>query len=500
MVSIMNATPFSTALLTPAQMAVADQAAVRAGVASIALMEAAGAAVANAVAGHYRRCPVVVFCGPGNNGGDGFVAARHLHDAGWPVRVALWGDRQALSGDAAYFAQRWPGQIETAAPNMLDGAGLVVDALLGAGLSRPLEGALAKLVGAIAGSGLPVCAVDVPTGLDGASGQVMGVAAQAELTVTFFRKKPGHLLVPGRQLCGKVLLADIGIPPAVLEAIQPLTFENDPAAWLSRFPWPQPDGHKYQRGHAVVVGGPSMTGAARLAALACARIGAGLVTVAAPTEAWEIYASALASVMVQRLDHGNALAALLADTRKNAILIGPGAGVTDATRAHVMQALSTGRAVVLDADAISAYASDPGALFRLIQGPCVLTPHEGEFARLFSLQGSKQQRACQAAAASGAVVVLKGPDTVIASPDGRCVINTNAPPELATGGTGDVLAGLITGLMAQGMDAFDAASAAVWIHGEAGRLFGPGLVSEDLPGITPRVLRRLKRLADKRRA
>ncbi|MDS1141425.1 NAD(P)H-hydrate dehydratase [Pusillimonas sp. SM2304] len=491
----MNAHAQSLALLTPAQMGRADQAAIQAGVSGAALMEAAGAAVANAVAARWSRRPVAVLCGPGNNGGDGFVAARHLRDAGWPVRLGLLGGKALLTGDAAYHAKRWGDDIAPLSPALLDGAGVVIDALFGAGLSRPLDGAAAATVSALLERRLPVCAVDVPSGLDGNSGQVLGLAAPAQVTITFFRKKPGHVLMPGKHLCGEVLLADIGIPDSVLDAVHATVFENGPALWSPHYPWPRLDGHKYQRGHALIVGGRIMTGAARLAALACARIGAGLVTIAAPASVWPIYASALTSVMVLPMRESGALDDMLSDGRKNVVVVGPGAGVSDLTRMHALQALASHRAVVLDADAISVFSADPTALFAAIGGPCVLTPHEGEFNRLFSVSGHKLDRARQAAAASGAVVVLKGSDTVIAAPDGRAVVNTNAPPDLATGGTGDVLAGFIAGLMAQGMDAFEAAAAGVWLHGEAARRVGPGLVSEDLPNALPGVLRRLKRLA-----
>lgn len=460
----------------------------------MALMEAAGSAVANAVAGRWTKRPALVLCGPGNNGGDGFVAARHLLQAGWSVSLGLLGSKEMLMGDAARQADLWPGTIQPLSMDLLDGKALVIDALFGAGLSRPLSGVAAQLIQAIAERKIPVCAVDVPSGLDGASGQVLGVAAPAEITVTFFRKKPGHLLMPGRLLCGKIELADIGIPASVLKAIAPATFENSPKLWLNAYPWPQLDTHKYRRGHVLVVGGPIMTGAARLSAMAAARVGAGLVTVAAPESAWSVYANALTSVMVQPFNDAHQFADILADERKNALVIGPGAGVSAITQAYVLAALATTRAVVLDADAISVFAPHPEKLFGAIKGPCVLTPHEGEFGRLFSAQGNKLDRARTAAKQSGAIVVLKGADTVIAASDGRAIINTNAPPELATGGTGDVLSGLIAGLMAQGMDAFYAAATAVWLHGQAATLFGPGLVSEDLPQVLPRVLRRLKRL------
>jgi len=487
---------YHDALLTPSQMAAADRAAMAAGASGAALMEAAGAAVANEIAVRWSRRSVLVLCGPGNNGGDGFVAARHLHGAGWPVRVALLGPKDSLAGDAALHATAWSGPVEPLSSVSLQGVELVVDALFGAGLSRPVEGDAARILAAVAQAGMPVCAIDVPSGLDGASGETLGQAVQADLTVTFFRKKPGHMLEPGRGLCGELRVAEIGIPASVLGELQPALFENSPRLWMQGYPWPQTDTHKYMRGHALVAGGRLMTGAARLASLSCARMGAGLVTVAAPLVSWTVYACSLTSIMVHPMKESGSLEDILADARINTVVVGPGAGVSDLTRKHALQALGGGtRAVVLDADAISVFSSDPLSLFGAISGPCVLTPHEGEFNRIFDVQGSKLARAISAARQSGAIVVLKGPDTVIASPDGRAVINANAPAELATGGTGDVLAGMIAGLLAQGMDAFLAASAAVWMHGEAARLFGPGLIAQDLPDAIPRVLRRLRRLA-----
>ena len=479
-------------LLTPEQMSAADEAAIAAGAQGVDLMEAAGLAVAATVRRHWPMGAVAVLCGPGNNGGDGFVAARHLRAWGWPVRLGLLGSVDRLAPDAAHHAGLWGDAIEPFDSALLEGASLVVDALFGAGLSRPIEGPALDMLRDVAGRGLPVCAVDVPSGLDGATGQVLGMAAPARHTVTFFRKKPGHVLLPGRQLCGQITLADIGIPSQVVEGMDEIAFENEPALWRDMFPWPHADDHKYARGHVLVVGGEIMTGAARLSAMAAARAGAGLVTVAAPAPVWPVYATALTSVMVQPLDDASNLNDILADARKNVLVVGPGAGVSEATRQHVLAALDTGRGVVLDADAITSFGPAPQSLFSAIKGPCVLTPHEGEYSRLFSGHGSKLERARQAARQSGAVVLLKGADTVIAAPDGRAVINSNAPPTLATGGTGDVLTGFIAGLMAQGMAPFLAASAGAWLHGEAARQFGPGLISEDLPGMLPRVLRRLK--------
>uniref|UniRef100_UPI003F6566DF NAD(P)H-hydrate dehydratase n=1 Tax=Castellaniella ginsengisoli TaxID=546114 RepID=UPI003F6566DF len=483
------------ALLSPAQMAAADRAAPAAGVSGARLMAAAGAAVAREIRARWRPRPVVVLCGPGNNGGDGFVVARLLRGDGWPVRVALWGARDALRADAADAADAWSGPVEPAGPGCLAGAGLIVDALLGAGLSRAPDETLRALIHAVNEAGAPVCAIDVPTGLDGADGRCPGAAVQADLTVTFCRRKPGHLLLPGRALCGALVCADIGMPAAALERLVPEVHANHPDLWSDVFPWPSADGHKYRRGHALVVGGDRMLGASRLACLAAARIGAGLVTLATPPAAWAIQAGALTSVMVEALPPDGALDQALADPRRNALLIGPGLGRAPGGRGQVLALLAAGRACVLDADALSVFADRPAALLDALHGRCVLTPNEGEFARLFNpgpdaagTAGDKRHRACAAARRGGAVVVLKGADTVIAAPDGRCVINDNAPATLATAGSGDVLAGGIAGLLAAGMPPFEAACAAVWLHGLAAGRLGPGLLAEDLPGALPGAL------------
>ncbi|HZB91124.1 MAG TPA: NAD(P)H-hydrate dehydratase, partial [Stellaceae bacterium] len=357
---------------------------------------------------------------------------------------------------------------------------------------RDVDGAARAAIEAMAAAKLPIVAVDVPSGLDGATGAVRGAAAPATVTVTFFRKKPGHLLLPGRALCGEVVLVDIGIPSGVLGAIAPKTHENGPALWREAYPWPRLEGHKYARGHALIAGGEVMTGAARLAARAALRVGAGLVTLAAPPSSWAVYAASLTGVIVRPAKDHDAFAELLADERRNAILVGPGAGITEATRAATLAALATRRGVVLDADALTDFAETPQRLFDAIEGPTVLTPHEGEFRRLFAASGDKLERARQAARQSGAVVLLKGADTVIAAPDGRAAINANAPPDLATAGSGDVLSGLVTGLLAQGLDPFRAAAAACWLHGDAAADFGPGLIAEDVIEALPQALRRLK--------
>jgi len=477
-------------VLTARQMGEADRLTIAGGTPAIQLMEKAGGAVAREIMRRWSPRAVIVLCGPGNNGGDGFVAARRLAEAGWPVRIALLGRRDHLAGEAAHHAGRWPGEVEPMTAEALDGATLVVDAVFGAGLSRALAGPAAETLAAAAKRKLTIVAVDVPSGLMGDTGEVFG-AVPAVLTVTCFRKKPGHLILPGRSLCGEVVVADIGTPPAVLERIVPNTFENAPGLWLADLPRPQDEGNKYTRGHALISGGYPMTGAARMAARAAGRVGAGLITIAVPEIALAVYAASLTSIMVHPLAKEGDFDRLLEDRRLSAFLIGPGAGASAETHARALALWATGRPTVLDADAITGFHDDPTALDRAIVGPCIITPHDGEFARVFDPSGDKLTRARAAAHRSGAVVVLKGTDTVIACPDGRAIINANAPPTLATAGAGDVLSGIVLGLLAQGMDPFLAAAAAVWLHGAAAARFGPGLMAEDLPDLLPRVLRRL---------
>ena len=489
-------------LLTTVQMAAADRLTISGGVPGIDLMERAGEAVAEAArALAPAGSAVAIICGPGNNGGDGFVAARLLASAGHGVRLLLLGERSALKGDAALAANRWTGAVETFTPDHLPGVALIVDALFGAGLARPVESEARAMIEAMNAAGVPIVAVDLPSGVNGDTGAVMGAAVRATRTVTFFRRKPGHLLMPGRVHCGQVTVADIGISPAVLARIGPEAYANRPALWRHVFPVPDIEGHKYGRGHAVVVsGGVSLTGAARLAARGALRAGAGLVTIASPSEALAVNAAANLAVMVRPVDGADGLAAMLADHRLNVLVLGPGGGVGEGMRAQVRVALTGVRSVVLDADALTSFAGAAdllAELFRARTGGAVVTPHDGEFSRLFSAlpeisqAPSKLGKARAAAKYLGAVVLLKGSDSVVADPDGRASIADNAPPWLATAGSGDVLAGMIAGLSAQGMPAFEAASAAVWLHGEAATAFGPGLISEDLPEMLPTVLRQL---------
>jgi hydroxyethylthiazole kinase-like uncharacterized protein yjeF len=490
-------------LLTTIEMSRADRLTIDVGMPGIDLMERAGAAVADVAADLAGAgAKIAVLCGPGNNGGDGFIAARVLRDRGFSVSLYLLGHIDALKGDAAEAARRWGAKIEAARDVSFDDADVVIDALFGAGLARNLDGE-AKLLVESANewtreTSKPIVAVDVPSGVDGDTGEIRGVAIEARATVTFFRFKPGHLLLPGRSLCGEQHLADIGIPDSVLTDIAPKTFANIPELWRAELPVPSTTGHKYSRGHALVVSGPAWsTGAARLSARGALRAGAGLVTLASPTSAHAVNAAQLTAIMIRPCDGPDDLRRLLSDPRFSATVMGPGLGVGEATADLVTAALDAGepgRGIVLDADALTSFAGRASSLAARIASSgarAVLTPHEGEFARMFTQNGSKLARARAAAHAVGATVLLKGPDTVVAHPDGRASIGFDLPPWLATAGSGDVLAGIIGGLLAQGMPAFEAASAAVWMHGAAARAFGPGLIAEDIPEQLPGVWRNL---------
>ncbi len=506
-------------ILTTAQMAQADRLTIASGVPSMKLMENAAATIATTVNQILQKSSgrrVLVLCGPGNNGGDGYVAARLLRSSRVKVRVATLTPRETLRGDAFAAAADWTGSIEPAETCNFDGADLVIDALFGSGLARDIDGPAASLIARLnqwrRESGQNVVAVDIPSGIDGSTGAVRGVAVEADATVTFFRLKSGHLLLPGRLHCGELTCAHIGIRANVLDQIAPQTFLNAPQFWLKSLPFPTVDGNKYTRGHAVVLsGGASHTGAARLSAAAALRAGAGLVTLASPSDAMAINAGALTSVMLREAADAEGLKRLLGDRRLNAVALGPGLGVGPATRALVEAALAPGaiaandlkpRGFVLDADALTSFSGDGSALWRLIEkapGPVVMTPHGGEFARVFSVQDaayatkvrSKLDAARAAALESGATVLYKGPDTVVAAPDGRATILPQASAWLATAGSGDTLTGIILELLAQGMAPMEAASCGAWMHARAAKIFGPGLIADDIAATLPAVWREL---------
>lgn len=484
-------------ILTADEMKKADAAAIAGGIAGIKLMEQAGAGVASVLRQRVEPCPVLVLCGPGNNGGDGFIAAARLKREGWAVRLACTVKKAALKGDAALAAKEWDGEIESLNSNLgVKDAALVVDAVYGTSFAGELPNEIVALFDKIRAKKLFVCAVDVPSGMDATTGSIANGALKADLTVTFCRKKLAHMLQPSKNFCGKLHVVTISVSDEIVAGLKTTIFENALALWLKDFPLPGPESHKYTRGHAVVYGGPLRTGAACLAAYAAQRAGAGAVTMTTRPETAAIYRQYRASLMIDAWETQDDLRATLRGERKTALLLGPGGGTDALFRESVDTALSFAKPAVLDGDIFTLFKDAPKELFaKLSPARNVLTPHEGEFERLFGPQeGNKLERARKAAKTANAIVLLKGADTIIAAPDGTVIINANAPSTLATAGSGDVLAGLITGLIAQGMPPFMAAAAGAWLHAESARNFGLGLTAEDIIEQIPQTLNRVFRL------
>ncbi len=486
-------------------MAAADFCTTKLGIPAISLMERAGRGVAEVAERVWRDAgaqgTILVVCGPGNNGGDGYVAARRLAMSSITVRVAQLGDITKIKGTAALAIEKCPCTIESLEGLSLAGVSLVIDALFGAGLSKSVTGLAASFINKINKSDIPVVSVDVPSGLYGDKGRADDVCIRASETVTFHAKKPGHLLYPGRALCGKLHVIDIGIDRGCYDAIKPKTFENIPPLWIDFFPIERVAQHKYHRGHVIVLGGrPPALGASRLTALAALRTGSGLVTLMAPSETYEIQAGALDDVMVVNMASRTSFLQRLKDSRITAVAIGPGAGVGLETKKLVLKTLESERATVLDADALSSFVEEPNILFSAIKGPTVITPHTGEFNKLFpdlDYGEDKLAVARTAAKRSGAVLILKGPDTVIASPCGRAAINTNAPTHLSVGGTGDVLAGMVVALLGRGMPTFESACSAVWLHAKAAESYSLGMIASDLLIKIPSALSEVTKMSTK---
>ena len=482
-----------TSVLSVEEMYRAERLVVEQGVSSLQLMENACHAVVSQVIRRWSPRPILVICGPGNNGGDGLGVAIFLRKLRWPIQVALLGPKKQYKDDARTMVERWGQSFVPFETDQLEKTTLVVDALFGAGLNRPVRGRARSMLEGAVERELEILSIDMPSGIDGNTGQVIGFAVAASVTVTFFRPKVGHMLLPGRELSGELVVSDIGIPKDVIATINPKQCVNGPDLWLKKWPQLSSDTHKYQRGHALVLGGnANSTGAGRLSAEAALRVGAGLVSVGAPQDALAVYGAQLTAVMICVLEDATDLQRLLHDKQFNAVLVGPGTGVNDQTKENVLMLLSKKKACVLDADALTCFSDSPDILFKQIQGNCVITPHDGEYKRLFRFKGDRLVRARSAAKLSGSVVLLKGGDCVVAAPDGRAAFLTNATPNLATAGSGDVLAGLVLGLLAQACEPYIAACMASWIHGEIGRRIGSGLVSEDLHHEIPEILGELR--------
>jgi hydroxyethylthiazole kinase-like uncharacterized protein yjeF len=469
----------SQELLTVEQMKTAEAKAMAAGMSEKDLMERAGQAVVEVIFSHFSPRQTLVFCGPGKNGGDGKVVARLLKAEGWPVNVIT--------------TDKLPRTSELG--SMLQEADLVVDGIFGTGLREPLIGDILSLIHLINMAGKPVVAIDIPSGIETNSGQCHGAAIKATHTVTFFRERPGHYLVPGRLLCGQLFVKDIGIAETLLP--QTTISLNGPSLWVNSLKEPQPMDHKYSRGSCLIVGTGSMPGAVRLASLAARRIGAGLVRLMCKVEEYPVFATVAWGDIVTPLGSAQEFLDWTMDGHSHSLLWGTGALPHESTRQQAILLLESKKPCVLDGGALSSFEGRASELTRHLHENVILTPHEGEFQRLFphlAFLNNKVEKAHKAAAEAGAIIVLKGYDTIIASPKGEIVINGNAPATLSTAGTGDVLAGLMAGLLAQDVDPFQAAAAAVWIHGEAANRVGLGLIAEDLLGEIPRILQLLSTL------
>jgi NAD(P)H-hydrate epimerase len=478
-------------LLTTNQVVALESNAVHSGTPIYDLMQNAGTAVADEVIQLFEKQPTLVLCGPGNNGGDGFVVAKKLFDKLWPVSIAVV-DAEAKMSEAAHaHRQLWQGEVLAFDPEILGEFSLIIDGLFGTGLTRPLGSPYKEMINAVNQLKRTVVAIDIPSGINSDTGEVMGTALKANLTITFGYHKLGHVLYPGRMHASEIIVKDIGLGTYV----HPTYFINNPKIWLSHFPVPTPSDHKYTRGHAVIFGGDEFTGATQLASQGARRVGAGLVTIACSEKSHAIYALSSPGTLTKIVQSTKDQQQLFTDTRKNAFLFGPGLEPNDTTKKLIQKALSLQRTYVLDAGGLRAFADKPQDLFDLCHGNVVLTPHEGEFSALFDVSGSKLERALAAAEQSRCVIVLKGPDTIIASPVGHALIQTNAPPWLATAGSGDVLSGIILGYLAQGVDPFYAAAMATWIHARCAEEVGFGLISEDILQQLPTVLKSVWRLA-----
>ncbi len=473
----------------------ADRAAIDRGRLGVDLMEAAGSGIAEQIFSEFSPCPVQVFCGPGANGGDGYVVARHLYEAGWPVFLTVCA-KTVPATDADKMEQALPSGVSITGTEISCNIGLIVDCIFGAGLKRPISGELAELVNHINAHPAKVVSADLPSGIFGDNGKVSPPAIKADMTVTFECLKPAHVLEPARSQCGKIKVIAIGFPDGLLDNFDPVAIVNQRNLWPEIPKAPEAVTHKHSRGRLLVMcGGALHTGAARLAARAGLRIGAGWVTLAGSKKSMQVCAAHETSVVLLARDRGEPVSSLLQAQNPDCIIIGPAGGVGKDMRRDVLELLAHNKPTVLDADALSSFADDPDTLFDACHSNTVLLPHEGEFARLFGQLGSefgnKIERVQAAARLAGCTLLLKGADSVMATASGRIVVNTHTSGWLASLGSGDVLAGMVAGLMAQGHRGFEALCAAVWMHGELGRRLGPGLIAEDLPKAIPLILRDL---------
>ncbi len=488
-----NENNYKTGIITPKDMYYFDNKSIELGLSSLELMENAGTAVSDFIRVNYKPSYVLVICGSGNNGGDGLVVARKLRASKWKVKVLMINDTN-LSKDNMFMLDQWRGDnISKESISEIYNAEIIVDAIFGAGLNRNLDPFNCELFSAVNQSKAKIISIDLPSGVNGETGKIMNSVIKADTTLSFLRKKIGHLLLPGKEYCGEVYIKDIGTPKSIMENFKFNFWENEPNLWIQEIKPPNFYSHKYSRGYSVINSGCfGSTNAAKLAAESSLRIGSGVVAVCCDRECINSFSTSKSSLIIKETNNIDQFIETISDNRCTAVLVGPGNGINNHTYSCVIEARKLLKSCVIDADAISVFQNDPSSLFDITDYNCVITPHEGEFEKIFpSLKGNKVDRVKEAAKSSGAVIVLKGSDTLICSPDGRVVFNSCAPSTLATAGSGDVLAGIILGLLSQGVDPFFGSCAAVWIHSKAAKLFGYGLIADDLIDLIPRTLNNL---------
>jgi len=460
------------------------------------LMENAGKVIFKIIKKKFKKQKKIkILCGPGNNGGDGFVVAKLLKEDGYlNINLFCLVTKKKLKGDAKLAAKKFGDNFKSFSNFKISSNDVVIDGIFGSGLKKNISGNLKKIIEKI-NLKKPYCiSIDVPSGINGDTGQVQGVAVKSNDTITFTRKKIGHLLSPGKEYCGNIIVTDIGVNLEKL-LFKPHIFENHPDNWKNKFPWPNQKSHKYTRGFTLIICGEKMTGASRLAARGVARIGCGLLCLGVPKKSFDIYSIENPIALIETVDDENDLNNLLKDKRINTILIGPGLGINKKKLKLILKIIKEKkRIVVLDADALK---NNFKKILSENKTKIVITPHDGEFTQVLKSLNIKKKKnkliaATEFVKKTKINLILKGNTTIICSQDGRISINTNTSPFLATGGSGDVLAGMITGLISQKMDIFNACCAAVWIHGEIARMKGPGLIAEDIPEMIPKVLKKLK--------
>ena len=459
------------------------------------LMKKAGSAFAKIIIGNFPKSKVLFICGKGGNGGDGLISACILKKKGWPVSFVLTDIPKNLSKDTSKALDKLKLSPQNFSDLKIKSFDLIVDAIFGIGISRKITGIEKSIISKINSSKVPIIAIDIPSGVNSDTGEIMGVATNCSFTVTFSRAKIGNILLPGYKNNGHLKIVNIGIPNSYFSKYKPEILTNIDKIWKNKIIFPKIDAHKYLRGYTLIIGGPkSMTGASRLAALAAQRAGSGIVVVAVSKNSENIYFSSLTSQIIKSYRNLKEFRSILDDPRINSIVIGPGLGQGKKTISKMKIIFERKRRAVIDADAISSFQNNIDLLKKITSGSdIVYTPHEGELLKLFpNIKGNAIEKSIYAANNLNSTFVLKGPNTLVSNKKtDKIIVNIPGARWLATAGSGDILAGIIGALMATGVESFTSAGLGVYIHSESGKVGGPGMIAEDLINIMPSILKKL---------